>query len=222
LYSSSGTKLLNASTAKVVSGSVPIDYDLAVWDSKDRVIAISMGYLLATIMGYLYLRITGFLAGPNRGQRIEGVVAEVLLQAGGVMKVILIIGIEMIVFPLYCGTLLDIALLPLFSEATIISRIAFTTGSPLTSLFVHWFIGTCYMFHFALFVSMCRKILRTGVLCKFHLSIVAEFFNTDFSFQQTSSETLMTLHSTPFEMSWNVALLPSFVKLALVPLFMGH
>ncbi|KAJ5657826.1 uncharacterized protein N7484_001475 [Penicillium longicatenatum] len=164
LYSSSGTKLLNASTAKVVSGSVPIDYDLAVWDSKDRVIAISMGYLLATIMGYLYLRITGFLAGPNRGQRIEGVVAEVLLQAGGVMKVILIIGIEMIVFPLYCGTLLDIALLPLFSEATIISRIAFTTGSPLTSLFVHWFIGTCYMFHFALFVSMCRKILRTGVL----------------------------------------------------------
>ncbi|KAJ5903278.1 hypothetical protein N7504_005661 [Penicillium tannophilum] len=164
LYSSSGTKLLNASTAKAVSGSVPVDYDLAVWDTKDRIIAISMGYLLATIMGYLYLRITGFLAGPNRGQRIEGVVAEVLLQAGGVMKVILIIGIEMIVFPLYCGTLLDIALLPLFSEATILSRIAFTTGSPLTSLFVHWFIGTCYMFHFALFVSMCRKILRTGVL----------------------------------------------------------
>lgn len=173
LYSSSGTKLLNASTAKAVSGSVPVDYDLAVWDTKDRIIAISMGYLLATIMGYLYLRITGFLAGPNRGQRIEGVVAEVLLQAGGVMKVILIIGIEMIVFPLYCGTLLDIALLPLFSEATILSRIAFTTGSPLTSLFVHWFIGTCYMFHFALFVSMCRKILRTGVLCKFFSSITA-------------------------------------------------
>ncbi|KAJ6110173.1 hypothetical protein N7486_002408 [Penicillium sp. IBT 16267x] len=164
LYSSSGTKLLNPSTAKAVSGSVPVDYDLAVWDTKDRVIAISMGYLLATIMGYLYLRITGFLAGPNRGQRIEGVVAEVLLQAGGVMKVILIIGIEMIVFPLYCGTLLDIALLPLFSEATIVSRIDFTSGYPLTSLFVHWFIGTCYMFHFALFVSMCRKILRTGVL----------------------------------------------------------
>ncbi|KAJ5933609.1 hypothetical protein N7454_005938 [Penicillium verhagenii] len=164
LYSSTGTKLLNASAAKAVSGSVPVDYDLAVWDTKDRAIAISMGYLLATIMGYLYLRITGFLAGPNRGQRIEGVVAEVLLQAGGVMKVILIIGIEMIVFPLYCGTLLDLALLPLFSEATMTSRIAFTTGYPLTSLFVHWFIGTCYMFHFALFVSMCRKILRTGVL----------------------------------------------------------
>ncbi|KAJ5628776.1 hypothetical protein N7490_011004 [Penicillium lividum] len=164
LYSSPGTKLLNASAAKAASASVSVDYDLAVWDTKDRAIAILMGYLLATIMGYLYLRIHGFMAGPNRGQQIQGMVAEILLQAGGVMKVILIIGIEMIVFPLYCGTLLDVALLPLFSEATIFSRIAFTTGSPLTSLFVHWFIGTCYMFHFALFVSMCRKILRAGVL----------------------------------------------------------
>ncbi|KAJ5733507.1 hypothetical protein N7493_002293 [Penicillium malachiteum] len=164
LFSSSGTKLINASAAKAASGSMAVDYDLAVWDTKDRVIAISMGYLLATLMGFFYLRVTGFLAGANRGQRIEGILAEVLLQAGGVMKVILIIGIEMIAFPLYCGTLLDIALLPLFSEATISSRLAFTAASPLTSLFVHWFIGTCYMFHFALFVSMCRKILRTGVL----------------------------------------------------------
>lgn len=164
----SGTRLMNAGAAKAASGSMPVDYDLAVWDTKDRVIAISMGYLLATIMGFLYLRITGFLTGATRGQRIEGIVAEVLLQAGGVMKVILIIGIEMIVFPLYCGTLLDLALLPLFSNATVASRIAFTAASPLTSLFLHWFVGTCYMFHFALFVSMCRKILRSGVLCKFH------------------------------------------------------
>lgn len=164
----SGMRLMNAGAAKAASGSMPVDYDLAVWDTKDRVIAISMGYMLATIMGFLYLRVTGFLTGATRGQRIEGIVAEVLLQAGGVMKVILIIGIEMIVFPLYCGTLLDLALLPLFSNATVASRIAFTTASPLTSLFVHWFIGTCYMFHFALFVSMCRKILRSGVLCELH------------------------------------------------------
>lgn len=177
LYSSPGTKLINASTSKAVSGSVSDDYDLAVWDSKDRAIAIAMGYLLATIMGFLYLRITGILTGANRGPRIEGMVAEVLIQAGGVMKVILIIGIEMIVFPLYCGTLLDVALLPLFSEATIMSRLDFTASSPLTSLFVHWFIGTCYMFHFALFVSMCRKILRSGVLCKYFILVIHWLFN---------------------------------------------
>ncbi|KAL2803018.1 hypothetical protein BJX63DRAFT_89750 [Aspergillus granulosus] len=141
-----------------------LEYNLAVWDTKDRTIAILMGYLLVSLVGLGYLRVARFISGADRGQRVEGMVAEGLHQAGGVMKVILIIGIEMIVFPLYCGSLLDIALLPLFENATLSSRVAFTSTYPLTSLFVHWFIGTCYMFHFALFVSMCRKIMRTGVL----------------------------------------------------------
>lgn len=141
-----------------------IDYNLVVWDTKDRTIAILMGYLLASTVGLVYLRVARFVSGTDRGQRVEGMVAEGLHQAGGVMKVILIIGIEMIVFPLYCGALLDIALLPLFENATFASRSLFTSTYPLTSLFVHWFIGTCYMFHFALFVSMCRKTMRSGVL----------------------------------------------------------
>lgn len=159
-------KWVHSGAVKASPVNIPADADLAVWNTKDRVIAIIMGYVLVSILGLMYLRLTGLLSGVNRGQRIEGLVAEVLQQAGGVMKVILIIGIEMIVFPLYCGSLLDVALLPLFENATIASRIDFTSSSPLTSLFVHWFIGTCYMFHFALFVSMCRKIMRSGVLCK--------------------------------------------------------
>ncbi|KAE8145163.1 hypothetical protein BDV25DRAFT_165251 [Aspergillus avenaceus] len=164
LYSSNNTKWLHGNMTGLVSGATAIDYDLAVWDTRDRVIAIFMGYVLASALGLLYLRITGLVSGTDQGQRVEGIVADILHQAGGVMKVILIIGIEMIVFPLYCGTLLDVALLPLFENATVASRIEFTSSSPLTSLFVHWFIGTCYMFHFALFVSMCRKIMRSGVL----------------------------------------------------------
>lgn len=164
------TKWVNAGLTKTATFGQPGDYySLAVWGSGDRVIAIIMGYVLASVLSLLYLRLTGILSGVNRGQRMEGLVADVLHQAGGVMKVILIIGIEMIVFPLYCGSLLDLALMPLFENATIASRIEFTNTTPLTSLFVHWFIGTCYMFHFALFVSMCRKIMRSGVLCKFCL-----------------------------------------------------
>lgn len=82
------------------------------------------------------------------------------------MKVILIIGIQILIFPLYCGLLLDVALLPLFENTTIKSRFLFTHNFPLTSLFAHWFVGTGYMCYFALFVSMCRKIMRKGVLCK--------------------------------------------------------
>ncbi|KAK2797933.1 hypothetical protein FQN50_009029 [Emmonsiellopsis sp. PD_5] len=144
--------------------TLTLNSDLAQWDTKDRIIAILVGYCFASVLGMFYLRVSAYWSRTGQEQRAEGPLAEVLQQAGGVMKVILIIGIEMIVFPLYCGILLDIALLPLFESATLMSRATFTFDSPFTSLFVHWFIGTCYMFHFALFVSMCRKIMRSGVL----------------------------------------------------------
>ena len=144
----------------------PVDYSLAIWSSKDRSVAIICGYLFFAVLGVLYLRLAAAIRGTNKNGRVESGLADILYQAGGVMKVVLIISIEMIVFPLYCGLLLDLALLPLFGNASLLSRIQFIKAYPNTSLFIHWFIGTCYMFHFALFVSMCRKIMRSGVLCK--------------------------------------------------------
>lgn len=156
----------------------PLDFSLAYWGTKDRVLAIVFGYVFFSVMGVLYLRISASLRGRNVGGKVDGAFADVLYQAGGVMKVILIISIEMIAFPLYCGLLLDVALLPLFGQVTIMSRLNFLLASPNTSLFVHWFVGTCYMFHFALFVSMCRKIMRNGVLCGLKVnSFVKSFAN---------------------------------------------
>ncbi|KAF8534947.1 hypothetical protein BDD12DRAFT_894659 [Trichophaea hybrida] len=130
------------------------------WSAWDRIGVVLLGYAFFTVAGMLYVR-------RRRGEQagnVEKLVVEFLQQCGGVMKVVLIIGIEMFLFPLYCGVLLDIAMLPLFETATVVTRIQFTVDFPLTNVFVHWFVGTCYMFHFALFVSMCRKIMRTGVL----------------------------------------------------------
>ena len=152
--------------------TIPTDYSMAYWNTKDRIIAIIFGYVFFSLMGALYLKISASLRGRNAAGKVEGVLADILYQAGGVLKVVLIISIEMIVFPLYCGLLLDIALLPLFGDVTALSRVEFLLASPNTSLFVHWFIGTCYMFHFALFVSMCRKIMRSGVLCKSNVFFV--------------------------------------------------
>jgi E3 ubiquitin-protein ligase MARCH6 len=134
------------------------------WTATDRMIAVLAGYALFALIGAAYLKRGAPFTSSQQGQKVERIVAEVLQQAGGVLKVILIISIEMIIFPLYCGLLLDMALLPLFKDASLYSRWQFTRESPWTSGFVHWFLGTCYMFHFALFVSMCRKILRRGVL----------------------------------------------------------
>ncbi|UNI19336.1 RING-type E3 ubiquitin transferase [Purpureocillium takamizusanense] len=142
----------------------PVDPALAHWTGLDRFWAILTGYVAIFAIGAMYLkRGTPFSRG-NMLQAWEAGVIDTLHQASGIMKVILIISIEMLVFPLYCGLLLDIALLPLFEDTTVRSRILFTSNYPLTSVFVHWFVGTGYMFHFALFVSMCRKIMRPGVL----------------------------------------------------------
>ncbi|KIX98427.1 uncharacterized protein Z520_05728 [Fonsecaea multimorphosa CBS 102226] len=141
-----------------------MDPSLIQWGTEDRILTILLGYAFFAIAGIVFLEIAHLVLGLRDGERVEGYFADSLRQAGGVMKVIVIIGIEMLVFPLYCGLLLDMALLPLFANATVASRIAFLMRTPLTGIFIHWFIGTCYMFHFALFVSICRKIMRKGVL----------------------------------------------------------
>ncbi|WYZ40972.1 hypothetical protein EsH8_IV_001313 [Colletotrichum jinshuiense] len=153
----------------VISFSVPepsttVNPALSYWSGTDRFWAILCGYFTFSAVSALYLRRGSPFSSGQTGQDWEASLIDLLNQASGVMKVILIISIEMLIFPLYCGLLLDVALLPLFEETTLRSRVAFTINFPLTSIFVHWFVGTGYMFHFALFVSMCRKIMRKGVL----------------------------------------------------------
>jgi E3 ubiquitin-protein ligase MARCH6 len=144
--------------------ATPLDLELSIWGAMDRTLATLAGYTALSVLGAMYVRKGSPFSNGQVGREWEATIIDLLNQAGGVMKVILIISIEMLVFPLYCGLLLDAALLPLFENATLMSRILFTIKSPCTSIFVHWFVGTCYMFHFALFVSMCRKIMRKGVL----------------------------------------------------------
>ncbi|CUS11987.1 unnamed protein product [Tuber aestivum] len=182
-FNSSFTKVIAAlfrtpqnATSTTAQGISPESLSLLdpvnIWSVWDRVTAVFIGYALFTIVGMLYLQNARKRDLAVNGRVLEKIAVELLSQAGGVMKVVLIIGIEMLVFPLYCGLLLDFALLPLFEEATILSRVQFFADFPLTSVFVHWFVGTCYMFHFALFVSMCRKIMRSGVLCELETPIL--------------------------------------------------
>ncbi|KAF1816249.1 hypothetical protein P152DRAFT_454508 [Eremomyces bilateralis CBS 781.70] len=155
---------LDGVTKPSISAVLAADPSLAYWSGWDRGIAIFWGYSSVAFAGAMYLKRGLPFTSSQQGRRVEAHVRDFIQQAGGVMKVMVIIGIEMIVFPLYCGLLLDFALLPLFEDTTVYSRVHWSINSLWTSGFVHWFIGTCYMFHFAQFVSMCRKIMRKGVL----------------------------------------------------------
>jgi E3 ubiquitin-protein ligase MARCH6 len=143
---------------------VSLEPTLVYWNSTDRGLTVVTGYVALAALAAIYVALDTPIMRTESGQKTEKIVRDTLRQAGGVLKVILIISIEMLVFPLYCGLLLDLAFLPLFQGASMATRWAFAGRAPYTFCFVHWFIGTCYMFHFALFVGMCRKILRKGVL----------------------------------------------------------
>lgn len=142
----------------------PLDLSLAIWNGTDRLLAVVAGYVFFALLGTIYIAHIAPLATTSQAKKVEDAIIDVLQQAGGIMKVIVIISIEMLLFPLYCGALLDVATLPLFANTTFHDRVIYTLASPWISAFIHWFAGTCYMFHFALFVSMCRKIFRSGVL----------------------------------------------------------
>lgn len=146
------------------SATVYMDPALVYWSTSDRGLAVLTGYLSLAVIAAIYVALDTPITSSQSGQKTEKLIRDTLRQAGGVLKVILIISIEMLAFPLYCGLLLDFAFLPLFQNGSVATRWAFAVRAPWTFCFVHWFVGTCYMFHFALFVGMCRKILRKGVL----------------------------------------------------------
>lgn len=155
---------LSKGALTISTPEIQLDPSLVYWNSADRALAILAGYTALAGLAAIYVTMDTPITKSENGQKTEKIIRDTLRQAGGVLKVILIISIEMLVFPLYCGMLLDLAFLPLFQDASVATRWAFAGRKPYTFCFVHWFIGTCYMFHFALFVGMCRKILRKGVL----------------------------------------------------------
>ncbi|KAG1178370.1 hypothetical protein G6F70_005835 [Rhizopus microsporus] len=89
---------------------------------------------------------------------------EALRQYVIILKLTMFITIELLIFPLVCGALLDATTLPLFEGATLKSRMELSKSNPVSSIFIHWFIGTGFMFLFAVFVTLCRSIVRPGVM----------------------------------------------------------
>ncbi|KAI5959919.1 uncharacterized protein KGF55_005151 [Candida pseudojiufengensis] len=95
---------------------------------------------------------------------------KILFEISSTAKVFLIFAIEIFIFPVYCGLLLDFCASPLFSKNLNSNSILLTSGSEISQINyirigLYWSSGTIYMLVFALFVGMVRgTILRPGVL----------------------------------------------------------
>ncbi|KAH7924153.1 hypothetical protein BV22DRAFT_1091457 [Leucogyrophana mollusca] len=128
--------------------------------TNERVFAITLGYVVVGLLLALYLNIFTMGNARSAGRAVRNAVRQQLL----VVKVAMFIIIELVVFPLGCGLMLDACTVWVFPEATFQSRAAFFAQAPLTALFYHWVAGTMFMYQFAILLAGCRGIMRPGAM----------------------------------------------------------
>jgi E3 ubiquitin-protein ligase MARCH6 len=124
----------------------------------EKIFAIVLGYGVVGVLLAIYLNVFTVGNARSAGRAIRSAVRQQLLvvKVLGVSiaasfihiyisQVAMFIIIELVVFPLGCGIMLDICTVWVFPEASIESRAAFFTQAPLTAMFYHWVAGTMFM-----------------------------------------------------------------------------
>ena len=115
---------------------------LATGDTpNDRAFAVLLGYAVVGLLLAIYLNILTVGSMRSAGRAVRNAVRQQLL----VVKVAAFIIIELVIFPLGCGVMLDVCTVWLFPDGSFRSRAAFLMYAPLTAVFYHWVLGTMFM-----------------------------------------------------------------------------
>ncbi|CAO3592954.1 unnamed protein product [Absidia cylindrospora] len=144
-------------------------HQLAVGQSGlDRGVCTIIGYITLLCICSWYLafqryRQYSITNGRLRTQQRHDT-DEFIRQLGIVLKVISFVILEMGLLPLSCGCALDLVTLPLMENTSMFTRWMFAKSYPYWSCFLHWFVGTCFIYGTAVFVSLCRETTRPGVM----------------------------------------------------------
>ncbi|KAI0358245.1 hypothetical protein OH77DRAFT_1475139 [Trametes cingulata] len=135
--------------------------ELATGDERqDRIFAVLLGYAVVGLLLAIYLNVLTVGTMRSAGRAVRSAIRQQLL----VVKVAAFIIIELIIFPLGCGMMLDICSVWMFPHGTFRSRAAFLLFAPLRAVFYHWVLGTMFMYQFAVLLSGCRGIMRPGAM----------------------------------------------------------
>ncbi|CDO76301.1 hypothetical protein BN946_scf184917.g17 [Trametes cinnabarina] len=135
--------------------------ELAIGDDRqDRVFAVLLGYGVVGILIAIYLNVLTVGSMRSAGRAVRSAIRQQLL----VVKVAAFIIIELVIFPLGCGIMLDVCSVWMFPTGTFRSRAAFLLYAPLRAIFYHWVLGTMFMYQFAVLLSGCRGIMRPGAM----------------------------------------------------------
>lgn len=109
---------------------------------NDRAFAVVLGYTVVGLLLAIYLNVLTVGSMRSASRAVRNAVRQQLL----VVKVAAFIVVELAVFPLGCGVMLDVCTVWLFPQGSFRSRAAFLMYAPLTAVFYHWVLGTMFMY----------------------------------------------------------------------------
>lgn len=141
----------------------------------ERVFLLFIGYSI--ICAAINRLMSTLVAGKKPVLGTSRKIYKFLFKIVATAKVFAIFTIEIVIFPVFCGFLLDFCVQPIFSS-TLVSTVDSQTHyhllltsslpileRPYIRTVVYWLWGTFYMFFIALYVGMIRnRIFRPGVL----------------------------------------------------------
>ncbi|KAJ1565907.1 hypothetical protein HK096_007185, partial [Nowakowskiella sp. JEL0078] len=134
---------------------------------RDVINAVSytfIGYLIAGFVLYYIAKRTGLLEHAY-AYTFSRLLKSWTKYSYFTLKFTILIVVEIGLFPIFCGILIDFCTLPIFGpSATASSRYQFHVAHPWTSCFLHWVVGTTFMYQLAVYVSVLRDIFRPGVM----------------------------------------------------------
>ena len=127
----------------------------------EKAFAIVFGYFMIGIALAVYMNIltVGTIKSAEKALKIAvrqqllvvKVVSELTfssitrMRLTSAQQVATFIIIELIVFPLGCGVILDLCTIWFFPEVSLKARFVFMQYAPLTATFYHWVVGTMFM-----------------------------------------------------------------------------
>ncbi|WVQ81661.1 hypothetical protein IAT38_003786 [Cryptococcus sp. DSM 104549] len=115
----------------------------------------------ASMLGTVLLIALGGEAGFGNA---AGMLAGVIKQNVTFIKVAFFMILELAVFPLGVGFIIDFCTVPAFPNATILGRLEQLAAAPFGTVFVNWLQGTMFMFFFANILSDIRQMCRPGTM----------------------------------------------------------
>lgn len=144
--------------------------------ATERVIVLGIGYM--AIWNVIYRIMQSMVSGEKPILGTSRRIYKALFEFATTAKVFIVFAVEIVLFPAYCGWLIDICLTPLLVKdifrqgpnavptfVLLSTAVSDTASVPTMRVILYWAFGTAYMLFFALFVGMVRnKILRPGVL----------------------------------------------------------